>query len=897
MRGFYKVMLGTLLLSVLLFVPSKTYAAKEQPKLNAANKTIWVGESMFDFEVLNIDPDDYKIVYSIKDPDMARINKTTGRVKALSAGKNSTTVVYCRLTNIKTREITNLSTILYVKEKAASVEITNKELADTPLPINGTIDFDSLMYNRAGVATDVRTKYVSDYRVWYSEDPEVAVVDSETGVVTGVAKGTATIWVQTYSSKSLTGTPTAEDSVTVKVSNVMATPTPTATPTVKPGTPIMPTRVPTPTVKPSNVPTVKPTATPTISPTKIPTGIPSKTPTATVSPTVTSVPVGDIIMLSVKQTALKEVTAVFSADVSKIVKKDSFTIKNASSLSRQIIKAVEFSEDGRSAKIKLYVNLNEDTIFTIQYGTQTMNFRSTDGKVASIELDSKDIEYTVTTDLNVRLLDSYGIDVTTADRLQNVVFDYTNGYVDTFNRTITLFQIGDVATVTASYYTYEYDSYGNSETYSTTAVFRAVDKMPLVLKDLFVSVGKVEEGVNWTTRKNFVSVGDDNYYIYAKATYEDGTEARTAFSMGGLTFLSTDTTKLLVNEDTGRMIAIQQGLVEVLIKDEEEIIGTAQIKIGNERYAVSVRPSGVSARISSGLAEDTATFKFTAYDQYGAEFTSGFPLTVTPVTGRGNEVVDIPSSAINNNVLTVSGDMFEKAGVYPYTVTYMDKSFTVNVQVVTPGTARNYRVVVENDGCDVKVTEDNVEDITVNIKVFSYDVSGYKVALIDDTSRYGSENYKFGYTITKLGEDEDIQATPLDGVIRFDARKVSGNTIEQAEAGTYRIVVYVSSTGTQKTRQVMTSTFKIVNTQKAPTLEPCSTTISQYWTPDMLLRSFYINGESMESSESMSKYSMDAVTEEIGSYLWVKSAVIYESYNVHTLVHKIDNLNVTFKME
>ena len=241
--------------------------------------------------------------------------------------------------------------------------------------------------------------------------------------------------------------------------------------------------------------------------------------------------------------------------------------------------------------------------------------------------------------------------------------------------------------------------------------------------------------------------------------------------------------------------------------------------------------------------------------------------------------------------------MFKKGGVYTYTVSYMDKSFNVNVQVVEPGTARSYRVVVENDGCDVKVSDGDVDDLFVRIKVFSYDASGYKVELIDGASTYGSENYKFGYTITKLGDDEADKATPLDGIIEYQARYVSGSVIEQAEAGTYRVVVYVSKDGTQKTRQVMTSTFRIINSQKTPTLEPCSTTISQYYTDDMILRNFYINGESVADGENANKYYMEAVTDEVGSYLWIKSVVLYENYNGFTLVHNIDNLNVTFRME
>jgi len=188
----------SLMLAFMVVMLPDAVKADEEARFSVDSKTVWVGSSGYTFTVDNINKDDYTIYYTVDNKEMAEVNYKTGYVKGINAGENATTRFYAVLVHNKTGEVTILNVPLYVKEKASRVEITNKELSEVALLAGDTMDFDAVMYNRAGQSTSTRGKYVTDYTIWTSGNTDVATVNRTTGVVTAKKSGKATIYVRTY---------------------------------------------------------------------------------------------------------------------------------------------------------------------------------------------------------------------------------------------------------------------------------------------------------------------------------------------------------------------------------------------------------------------------------------------------------------------------------------------------------------------------------------------------------------------------------------------------------------------------------------------------------------------------------------------------------------------------
>ena len=155
----------SLMLAFMVVMLPDAVKADEEARLSVDSKTVWVGSSGYTFTVDNINKDDYTIYYTVENKEMAEVNYKTGYVKGINTGEDATTKFYAVLVHNKTGEVTILNVPLYVKEKASRVEITNKELSEVALLAGDKIDFNAVMYNRAGQSTSTRGKYVTDYMI------------------------------------------------------------------------------------------------------------------------------------------------------------------------------------------------------------------------------------------------------------------------------------------------------------------------------------------------------------------------------------------------------------------------------------------------------------------------------------------------------------------------------------------------------------------------------------------------------------------------------------------------------------------------------------------------------------------------------------------------------------
>ena len=163
--------------------------------------------------------------WSTKNKKIAAVSKT-GKITGKKTGSTKITV---RTQNGKTATLS-----VKVLKAPSKVTLSAKAL---------TLD----VYGTQRLTATLPKKTASQIK-WTSSDPKVAAVD-ESGVVTGLSRGTATITASTFNKKKATC------AVTV-TGNALPTPTPTATPE--------------PTAEPTQEPSAEPTVGPSAGPTDLP---------------------------------------------------------------------------------------------------------------------------------------------------------------------------------------------------------------------------------------------------------------------------------------------------------------------------------------------------------------------------------------------------------------------------------------------------------------------------------------------------------------------------------------------------------------------------------------------------------------------------------------------------
>ena len=575
---------------------------------------------------------------------------------------------------------------------------------------------------------------------------------------------------------------------------------------------------------------------------------------------------------AIKQESLNKISLSFNADMSKELSVSDITVTDKTSLIRQDIKSLTFSKDGKTATLEMYLDLINNHVYEVAFDDVKESFTAQAGEVASVVVHSASITYGKPAEIKVSLYDENGVDVTTEANLANLEISADYGYYDVANGTLILFNVGDHATVTAVYHTYHYDNTGSEITYTGKGSFVAVDAAPVTLKNLKFNIGTTE---NWNNSNMFVALNDNNYKLFAKATFsDDSTKAN-----GELSFESTDTNKLLIDEN-GTLVPIGIGSVIVKIMDGTQVIGTATVTIRAARTATSVSLDNAVVKLSKDVAEDIASVSLIIRDQYGDKM----PVNSVSVTQTNTTTAPalVPLSA-TGAAIALDGSMFPTAGIYRYEVkdNVSGKTQILTINVVAPGAAKSYRVVIDNVPTDIAYTSGSDANLNVGIKLFSYDASGNKVAAV--TGGYG-------YTITKVGQSEAATVSPFTGSDVFVVRSEENGKINFFD-GVYTVKVYQSSDGSTKEGLVTTAQFTITNSQAVPTVTQDKKTINSgdaaaiaAGTPDSLTNYFTISANGAAGTLSVEA----ASARQIGTTLLVESITIRETFaDGNYIAHKI----------
>lgn len=162
--------------------------------------------------------------------------------------------------------------------------------------------------------------------------------------------------------------------------------------------------------------------------------------------------------MSAKQDSLDTFAVTFPNDVSKELTASDFTVINSTTLIRQDIKSLTFSEDGKTCYLEMYLDLSNNNIYEITCNGLTEKVTASAGSVTNVVISSKPITYGVATSVDISNLPgdiaytsgstaelSVGINLFSYDASGNKVAIVTTGY----GYTITKSGATESSTVTA----------------------------------------------------------------------------------------------------------------------------------------------------------------------------------------------------------------------------------------------------------------------------------------------------------------------------------------------------------------------------------------------------------------------------------------------------------------
>lgn len=749
--------------------PAANASAAAEMKINLASKILYLGGSdvsktkaEYDFYIAN-KPSNYKSLYTFKwtssKPSVATVNNS-GLTKAVTTG---TTTITCTITSKKTgKVVAKPTTAVTVKTNAGAVSIKIKGNPDQRIAkVGEVVDFDRTMTPKTGkgTATD-KTKWI------FVENSAKAVVKQSNGQVTATTPGTYTIIAYTYQSSSYPlGTDkygnyvnytAVSDPITITVTESGAKPTPSPTPTPAPSAP------------------------------------------------------------TIVQKSLRSFAITFSTDMSKTLTADNLVIRNYYGIS-QLIESITFSNNNKTALVTVYNNFDNNSTYTVTYDNTTLSFTTSAGAVSSIEItgvgeSGNKVAYGEPAKINYVLRDANGIEVN-GGPYAYVDFSLVN---DTYTANvsgneITMWEKGKTATIKAVYHTGEFNSMVQETTFTsnpfTVVCVESVAPELVSIKDFTITNSPDPAGADWNNRTTSISLSDADGSMYLAV--------RAVNSAGKIeyvrSFLSQDSSKLIIDESTGALIPISTGSYRVICKDaNDKAFGYVTVAVTAQRQVTRVELSQKAVTLSNSLSvKDTATVNVILKDQSGKEmpFDSNL-VTVTQLSPK-NEMGPL-SEGSSGETLTLMGAGI-KATTYQYKISYSPNISALLTVAVGDGSGdiTSYRLSVDNVMTDMKITSSSNSNRYVTLSLNGYNRNNVKVAPVDADITISKPD---GKTFT-VRTDNGIYKLPV----------VEGNE-KKLQVGRY-VATVQKKIGDKAVQPIP---FQISDTQPAPTVTFTKTLFEVY---------------------------------------------------------------------
>ncbi len=576
---------------------------------------------------------------------------------------------------------------------------------------------------------------------------------------------------------------------------------------------------------------------------------------------------------SVAQTATNKVAVTFDDNMKNVVKAENFAIKNKATNVVSAVKGIEFSEDGKVVTVETFASYADGATYVLTYGDKEFEFATTIGEVATIEVKTSTVVENKATEIEYVLKNANGVDITDAKKSSVTIEEVENkdGWYNTTDGKLTIFNKGSVAKLKVTYHTYKYDTAGNEEgAVSVEATITAVEESSATIGAYKNYVITDKDSVNWdkvTENKNVISVNETmNLFLNAVDSNKE--------KVTGLTFESGNENILLVStvDDHATLTAVKEGSTVVVVKNEKgSVLWTLPVVIKAERKANAISLAKSSTTLVTGTEIATDSIEVKIKDQHGDDYAveGNFANPVAVKEYTNGPVIGVDGKNITVDAKTAA------AGTYQYKVALANDANKVTVLTVVvkekPSTAVNsYKFELSTNTVDTVVDEDTTATKSVDVKVLGY-AGGLAV-----------ENAEAKITVTGPNKYEKT----YDNNFKFEYVTVSNGTITKLEKGTYTITAEKDGKTIAKTAIVVS------DTQAAPTVTLNKTTYAGIVDDATVLAAMQENttvknaaGKELKVADGVGITGVEYTKN--GSSVFVKSVTVKENFGANSFEHTV----------
>ena len=532
------------------------------------------------------------------------------------------------------------------------------------------------------------------------------------------------------------------------------------------------------------------------------------------------VEVKNYVLSTVAQNKLTELTATVTGDT-KNLKASDFTVKSeATNVVYPVSKVTVDSKDASKVTLTLFSELKDAATYDVTLDGITKTFVASDGKVASIGLDTATVPYATETEVKLVSKDANGV-IVKEMKLDETDANYSftidpkgNGYTN--GSKLYLNKIGDTAEATIEYKTGKYDQNGKAEGNigPNKVTITAADQA--AVNGFAVRIDATGKKFDKAKDTNKIAKGETKA-AYIKITDANGKEISSS-EYAKYSVETSDKTTLMVSGSLASdshyvtITAVKNGAAYLLIKKDNKVVGSVAIDVVAERTVATLELDKYSVTVSkSPVLKNAIPVKATVKDQYGDDIDATLTVECLSTDVKNLKAANVTSGIYYtyDGKKTVTFNYTADAGNYVYKISYkkdgkevVAKTVSVAVKTVDTSKVNGWRIDVNN--VDLKVDKDNKDAKNVVIKVIG---TNDGVDATEATINSCEVKDKDGKTVTTTPSGSAI-------VVKAVTTVNSGSAIVATKVlpvGTYSVKATV--TGTDGKDVILTTSFTVKDTQ------------------------------------------------------------------------------------
>ena len=488
------------------------------------------------------------------------------------------------------------------------------------------------------------------------------------------------------------------------------------------------------------------------------------------------VEVKNYVLSTVAQNKLTELKATIAGDT-KNLKPTDFTVKNeTTNVVYPVSKVTVDSKDASQVTLTLFSEAKDAATYDVTLDGITKTFVASDGKVASVALNTLTVPYATETEIGLVSKDANGviIDESAYGKQDASKYDFTlttnNGYVN--GTKLYLNKIGDTATAEITYKSGKYDQNGKAEGNVTSGklTITAVDQSAINNFDVRID----DSNKSYDKAKDEKKIAaKDTKVAYFMIKNADGKEIS---DYSKYSVVSSDPTTLMVgtnsniNAKSVTVTGVKEGTAYLLIKKDDKVVGSVAITVVAEKAVASLELDKYSVTLSNVIGR-SVDVNVTLKDQYGNDMTDAEAARINveclakPDKAAGNHFT-------GNNTKKITFTTGDVAGNYTFKISYKNKdgkevvarTISVSVKNTTTANADSWKLNITNDKVDIKADKDNKDDKVVTAEI---------IGSADNTDLYTLTNVK--YVVKKA--DGTVLFSTVDGTTPAKAPKAGVFTV------------------------------------------------------------------------------------------------------------------------